>query len=90
MGTEQALSHPGWHGFRLLCSMKFLLPLVMEPDMVTIFAYILVVAILFLAVAIAIVIASLLCQHEESPGIDLRDIEEPFADGQNPERKAQS
>ncbi|HYA01559.1 MAG TPA: hypothetical protein VEI04_00410 [Syntrophobacteria bacterium] len=58
--------------------------------MVTMLAYILVVAILFVAVITAVAIASLLFQHEESPGIDLRDIEEPFADGHNPERKAQS
>lgn len=58
--------------------------------MVTVFAYILVVAILCLAVAIVIAIASFLFGDEESPGIDLRDIEEPFADGHNPERKAQS
>ncbi len=56
--------------------------------MVTMFAYILMVAILFLAVVIAVAIASFLFGDEESPGIDLRDIEEPFADGHNPERKA--
>jgi hypothetical protein len=79
-----------WHGFRLFHSMNCVLPLVMEADMVTIFAYILVVAILFLAVAVAVAIASLLFQHAESPDIDLRDIEEPFADGPNPEQEAQS
>jgi hypothetical protein len=79
-----------WHSFRLLFSVNFILPLALEADMVTMLAYILVVAIVFLAVIIAIAIASLLSQHAESPGIDLRDIEEPFADGQNLERKAQS
>jgi hypothetical protein len=66
---------------------NFILPLVMEADMVTIFAYILVVAILFLAVIIAVEIASLLLRDEESPDIDLRDIEEPLAEGQNPQQR---
>jgi hypothetical protein len=62
----------------------------MEADMVTILAYVFVVAILFLAVAVGIAIASLLFHHEESPDIDLCDVEEPFVDGHNPEQEVRS
>jgi hypothetical protein len=56
--------------------------------MVTVLGYLILVAIVFLAVAMIAVIASLLLGDEDSPEIDLRDVEEPLPDGQNVEHKA--
>jgi len=56
--------------------------------MVTVLGYLFVVAIVLLAVIMAFVIVSLLLGDEESPEIDVRDVEGPFPDGQNVDRKA--
>jgi hypothetical protein len=56
--------------------------------MVTLLGYFILVAIVLLAVIMAFVIVSLLLGDEESPEIDLRDVEGPFPDGQNVDHKA--
>jgi hypothetical protein len=56
--------------------------------MVTVFGYLILVAIVLIAVTMVFVIVSLLLGDEESPEIDLRDIEEPLPDGQNVDHKA--
>jgi hypothetical protein len=56
--------------------------------MVTVFGYLILVAILFISVTMLVVIASLLLGDDESPEIDLRDIEELLPDGQNVDHKA--
>jgi hypothetical protein len=56
--------------------------------MVTIIGYLIVVAVVFLAVIMAVVIVSLLLGGEESPEIDLSDVEGPFPDGQNVDHNA--
>ena len=56
--------------------------------MVTVLGYLLVVAIVLLSVIMAFVIISLLLGEEESPEIDLRDVEGPFADGRNVDHNA--
>lgn len=51
--------------------------------MVTLLGYLILVAILLLTVVMVLAIVSLFLGEEESPEIDLRDIEGPFSDGQN-------
>ena len=56
--------------------------------MVTVLGYIFVVAIVLLGIIMAFVIVFLLLGDEESPEIDLRDVEGPFADGRNVDHNA--
>ena len=56
--------------------------------MVTILGYLILVAIVFLAVIMGVVIVSLLLGDEETPEIDVRDVEGPFADGQQMDHNA--
>jgi hypothetical protein len=56
--------------------------------MVTVLGYLILVAIVLLAVIMVFVIVSLLLRDEESPEIDVRDVEGPFADGQKMDHKA--
>lgn len=56
--------------------------------MVTFLAYVIVVAIVSLVVIMGAVVVSLLLGDENSPEIDLRDIEGHFPEGQNPDGNA--
>jgi len=56
--------------------------------MVTVLGYLIVVAIVLLGVIMAFVIVSLLLGDEESPEIDVRDVEEPLPDGRNVDHNA--
>jgi hypothetical protein len=56
--------------------------------MVTVLGYLILVAIVLLTVIMAFVIVSLFLGEEESPEIDLRDVEGPFPDGQNVDHNA--
>lgn len=56
--------------------------------MVTVVGYLFVVAIVLLGVIMAFVIVFLLLGDEESPEIDLRDVEAPFPDGRNVDHNA--
>jgi hypothetical protein len=56
--------------------------------MVTLLGYLIMVAIVLLAVITGFAIVSLLLGDEESPEIDVRDVEGPFPEGQNVDHKA--
>jgi len=56
--------------------------------MVTFLGYLILVAIVLVAVIMGFVIVSLLVGDEESPEIDVRDVEGPFADGQKMDHNA--
>jgi len=71
-----------------IARIRFLATLRWRRPMVTVLGYLIVVAIVLLGVIMAFVIVSLLLGDEESPEIDVRDVEEPLPDGRNVDHNA--